>query len=87
LLPMRRVHLNGADVTDAIRSPEISALASQVASIGVVRAAMVAKQRELAKSTPNCSQRRLPNAITGTETEPNRRYCRLRMRFIWIPPE
>jgi cytidylate kinase len=49
LLPQRRVRLNGVDVTDAIRAPEISALASQVASIGVVRAAMVAKQRELAK--------------------------------------
>jgi len=49
LLPQRRVCLNGVDVTDAIRAPEISALASQVASIGVVRVAMVAKQRELAK--------------------------------------
>jgi cytidylate kinase len=49
LLPQRRVRLNGIDVTDAIRAPEISALASQVASIGLVRAAMVAKQRELAK--------------------------------------
>lgn len=49
LLPQRKVRLNGDDVTDAIRAPEISALASQVASIGVVRAAMVAKQRELAR--------------------------------------
>jgi cytidylate kinase len=49
LLAGRRVRLNGEDVTDAIRTPEISSLASQVASIGVVRAAMVAKQRELAK--------------------------------------
>ena len=49
LLPHRRVRLNGEDVTDAIRAPGISALASQVASIGVVRAAMVAKQRELAR--------------------------------------
>ena len=49
LLPHRAVRLNGEDVTDAIRAPEISALASQVASIGAVRAAMVAKQRELAE--------------------------------------
>ncbi len=49
LLPQRRVLLNGKDVTDAIRAPEISALASQVAAIGVVRAAMVAKQRQLAE--------------------------------------
>jgi cytidylate kinase len=51
LLPHGRVRLNGEDVTEAIRAPEISALASQVASIGVVRAAMVAKQRELAENS------------------------------------
>jgi cytidylate kinase len=49
LLPHRQVRLNGEDVTDAIRAPEISALASRIASIGTVRAAMVAKQREMAK--------------------------------------
>lgn len=49
LLPHRQVRLNGEDVTDAIRAPEISALASRVAAIGTVRAAMVAKQREMAK--------------------------------------
>ncbi len=49
LLPQRRVRLNGEDVTDAIRTPEISAMASQVAAIGAVRAALVAKQREIAK--------------------------------------
>jgi cytidylate kinase len=48
LLAERRVRLNGEDVTEAIRTPEISALASQVASIGAVRAAMVAKQRQIA---------------------------------------
>jgi len=46
-----RVHLNGEDVTDAIRTPEISALASQVASIGAVRSAMVAKQRRIAENS------------------------------------
>ena len=49
LLPHRRVRLNGEDVSDAIRAPEISALASQVAAIGPVRAVMVAKQRQLAQ--------------------------------------
>ena len=49
LLPGRRVRLNGEEVTDAIRTPEISALASQVASIGAVRAALVAKQRQIAE--------------------------------------
>jgi cytidylate kinase len=51
LLPGRRVLLNGEDVTDAIRTPEISALASRVASIGAVRAAMVAKQRRIAENS------------------------------------
>lgn len=50
LLPQRRVMLNGEDVTDAIRTPEISALASQVASVGSVRAALVAKQRHIAEN-------------------------------------
>jgi len=49
LLPHRQVRLNGEDVTDAIRAPKISALASQIAAIGAVRTAMVAKQREMAK--------------------------------------
>lgn len=50
LLPQRRVRLNGEDVTDAIRTPEISALASQVAAVGKVRAALVAKQRQIAEN-------------------------------------
>jgi cytidylate kinase len=45
----RHVRLNGEDVTDAIRAPEISAMASQVAAIGGVRSAMVAKQREMSR--------------------------------------
>ncbi len=50
LLRGRKVRLNGEDVTDLIRTSEISALASQVAAIGVVRAALVAKQRQMAQS-------------------------------------
>jgi cytidylate kinase len=49
LLPHGRVQLNGEDVTEAIRTPEISALASQVAAIGAVRAALVLKQRRIAE--------------------------------------
>ncbi len=49
LHPHRHVTLNGEDVTDAIRAPEISAMASQVAAIGAVRLALVSKQRELAR--------------------------------------
>jgi cytidylate kinase len=42
-----RVLLDGEDVTDAIRTPEVSEAASQVATRPEVRAALVAKQREL----------------------------------------
>src|SRR6476660_2152789 len=42
-----RVVLNGRDVTDAIRTPEVSEGASRVAANPSVREAMVQKQREL----------------------------------------
>jgi cytidylate kinase len=42
-----RVRLDGRDVTEAIRSPEVSERASEVAADPGVREAMVAKQREL----------------------------------------
>jgi CMP/dCMP kinase len=42
-----RVIANGEDVTDAIRAPEVSDAASRVATNPAVRAALVAKQREL----------------------------------------
>jgi cytidylate kinase len=46
LLP-GRIRLNGEDVTDAIRTPEVSAGASKVAVIPGVRRALVAKQRAI----------------------------------------
>jgi cytidylate kinase len=46
-----RISLNGEDVTDAIRTPEASSGASQVAVIPGVRRAMVAKQREIGRRT------------------------------------
>ena len=44
-----RILLDGRDVTDAIRSREVSEHASQIASEPGVRAALVAKQREMLK--------------------------------------
>jgi len=41
----------GENPGDAIRTPEVSAAASKVAAVGVVRAAMVTRQRALAKTT------------------------------------
>ncbi len=48
LLPLRTVRLNSEDVSDAIRGPEVAAAASRVATIGAVRAALVAKQKRMA---------------------------------------
>jgi CMP/dCMP kinase len=42
-----RVIANGEDVTEAIRAPEVSEAASRVATNDAVRAALVAKQRQL----------------------------------------
>jgi cytidylate kinase len=49
LLP-GRIQLNGEDVTEAIRTPDVSSGASKVAVIPGVRRAMVAKQRAMGES-------------------------------------
>ncbi len=46
-----RISLNGEDVTEAIRTPEVSNGASRIAVIPGVRRAMVAKQREIGRRT------------------------------------
>jgi cytidylate kinase len=43
----RRVALDGRDVTEAIRAPEVTELSSRVAADPAVREALVAKQREI----------------------------------------
>ncbi len=45
-----RVLLNGEDVSEAIRTPEVSAAASKVSAIPAVRRALVEKQRTMAAS-------------------------------------
>lgn len=45
-----RVFVDGTEVTDAIRSPEVTAVVSRVAAIGAVREAMVAQQRRMGES-------------------------------------
>ena len=47
MLPGRRIILNGEDVSQAIRAPEIAGAASRVAAVGPVRRALVEKQREI----------------------------------------
>ncbi len=46
-----RISLNGEDVSEAIRAPEVSGGASPVAVIPGVRRAMVAKQRDIGRRT------------------------------------
>lgn len=42
-----RVFVDGIEVTDAIRTPEVTAIVSRVAAIGAVREAMVDQQRRM----------------------------------------
>jgi len=51
LLPESRILLNSEDVTEAIRTPEVSDAASNVSVIPAVRRALVEKQRALAETT------------------------------------
>ncbi|NLH98459.1 MAG: (d)CMP kinase [Chthonomonadales bacterium] len=44
-----RVLLNGEDVTEAIRTPEVTRLASPLSALPVVRRALVARQRAIAQ--------------------------------------
>jgi cytidylate kinase len=46
-----RIRLNGEDVTEDIRTPDVSNGASRIAVIPGVRRAMVAKQREIGQRT------------------------------------
>lgn len=45
-----RIYLDGVDVSDKIRTPEISSLASSISAIPVVREKLVSLQRSMAKS-------------------------------------
>jgi cytidylate kinase len=47
----KAVFLNGEDVTEAIRTPEVSKAASKVSAVPAVRRALVEKQREMAAET------------------------------------
>jgi cytidylate kinase len=42
------VLLNGEDVTEVIRTPEVAAFASKISTVGAVRRALVEKQRKMA---------------------------------------
>ena len=46
----QRMHLNGEDVSDAIRRPEVSLAASKVSALPAVRAFLLDMQRDLART-------------------------------------
>lgn len=47
---VNRVFVDGAEVTEAIRTPQVTKLVSRVAAIGGVRAAMVVQQRRMGEA-------------------------------------
>ena len=51
LLPGSKIRLNAEDITEAIRTPEVSDAASKVSTIPAVRRALVEKQRAMAERT------------------------------------
>jgi CMP/dCMP kinase len=64
-----RVLANGEDVTDAIRTPEVSEAASQVATEPAVREALVRKQRELLASGDWVAEGRDIGTVVAPEAE------------------
>lgn len=47
---INRVFVDGTEVTDAIRTPDVTAIVSRVAAIGAVREAMVDQQRRMGEA-------------------------------------
>ncbi|MEA2449777.1 MAG: CMP/dCMP kinase [Thermoleophilaceae bacterium] len=64
-----RVVLDGRDVTDTIRTPEVSEAASRIATDPRVRAALVVKQRELVKSGDWVAEGRDIGTVVAPEAE------------------
>ncbi len=94
-----RVLLNGEDVTEAIRTPEVASAASKISVYGGVRRAMVAEQRRIARGAsvvmegrdvgtvvfPDADVKIFLDAAPGTRAE--RRLRELRERGQDLPAE
>ena len=83
----QRIYLAGEDITDAIRTPEVSEAASAISAVAEVRARMVALQQQIAAGHNVIMDGRdigtvvLPNAtlkvyLTASAQERARRRCR-----------
>ena len=64
-----RVLLDGQDVTEAIRTPEVSARASEVSADPVVRAALVRKQQALVREGDWVAEGRDIGTVVAPEAE------------------
>jgi cytidylate kinase len=64
-----RITLDGEDVTEAIRSPEVSARASEVAARPEVRSRLVARQRELIESGDYVAEGRDIGTVVAPDAE------------------
>jgi cytidylate kinase len=64
-----RIMLDGEDVTEAIRSPEVSARASEVAARPEVRGQLVARQRELIRSGDYVAEGRDIGTVVAPDAE------------------
>ena len=94
----QRVRVNGQDVSEAIRSPEVTALVSQVAAHGCVREALTRQQQRLGEKGALVAEGRdigtavFPDAeckvfLTATVSERARRRSEdLRQRGFPVPP-
>lgn len=94
----QRVSVNGQDVSEAIRSPEVTAQVSQVAAHGCVREALTRQQRRLGEQGGLVAEGRdigtavFPDAdckvfLTATVAERARRRAEdLRQRGFAVPP-
>jgi pantoate ligase/cytidylate kinase len=94
---VQRVSVNGQDVSEAIRSPEVTALVSQVAAHGCVREALTRQQRRLGEKGALVAEGRdigtavFPDAdckvfLTATVAERARRRAEdLRQRGFAVP--
>jgi cytidylate kinase len=64
-----RITLDGEDVTDAIRTAEVSARASEVAARPAVRGQLVARQRELIRSGDYVAEGRDIGTVVAPDAE------------------
>jgi cytidylate kinase len=64
-----RITLDGEDVTEAIRSPEVTARASEVAARPEVRAQLVVRQRELVRSGDYVAEGRDIGTVVAPDAE------------------